>query len=445
MRCLFLCFLPPLAFAQSIAPPAGESVEPAKSTSLSAKPEKERIDWGSITRQSLFFTGIQHAFRIGTEPGTRDGLKGPFWRGYADSVGNLHGWADGDPFYVNYIGHPIQGAVSAQIFVQNDPTARLQRFGSGPQYFRSRMKAMAFAWAYSTWFEIGPMSEASIGKIQASRPQQGFVDHVVTPIIGTGWLLTEDFLDEKLILPFERRFQNKWGRIMMRSWLNPARSFTNALRFKSPWYRDTRGGITLAHYRAPIEIPPEPDRAFPLAAKFEFTSIPMWVHYRETQCAGGGGEAAWRPLPSLQLVGRLHGCQLRDLAPNRTGDTLTYEAGPRWTPLASSRLSPYVQLLVGGMKLTRYETDTARRALLIARANAAGQPPPREEEYRTQAIRHGLAFAAGSGVDMRLHPAVAIRLASVEYTRTFAGPLDGRNYNHGLQLSSGVILRFGTW
>lgn len=63
---------------------------------------------------------------------------------------------------------------------------------------------------YSTWFEIGPVSEVSLGNIQSRRPQQGFVDHVVTPMPGAGWLVAEDFLDEKLILPFERRFEKKW-------------------------------------------------------------------------------------------------------------------------------------------------------------------------------------------------------------------------------------------
>ncbi len=407
------------------------------------------VDWHAIVRQSAFFTGIQHAFRLGTEPGTREGMKGPFFRGYVDSVGNLHGWGDGDQFYVNYVGHPIQGAVSGFIYIQNDPQARLMRFGRDPRYWRSRMKAMGASWAYSTWFEVGPFSEASIGKIQSRRPQQGFVDHVVTPVIGTGWLIAEDFLDEKIILPFERRVENNWARMMVRSWLNPSRSFTNALRFKSPWYRDNRGGILKHHYRAPHVMAPEAPREFPKAAPMEITALPFWTRFDGTQCAGGGGQVAFRLAPSLQLVGQLSGCQLRDLAPNRTGDSLTYAIGPRWTPLSERRLSPYAQVLVGGNKLTRYEVDPVRERLLKSEARRKGIEAPAPEAYSQSKIRHGVALSAGTGLDIRLNPAFAFRLASVEYARSWAGnpknSIDGRTYNQGLQLSTGVILRMGTW
>ena len=407
------------------------------------------VDWRAVAQQSALFTGIQHAFRLGTEPGTRSGMKGPFWGGYADAVGDLHGWGDGDPFLVNYIGHPMQGSVSGFIYIQNDPRARLMRFGRDPRYWRSRMKAMSIAWAYSTWFEVGPVSEASIGKIQSRRPQQGFVDHVVTPVIGTGWLVAEDFLDEKVILPFENRFENRFARMMVRSWLNPSRSFSNALRFKAPWYRDSRGGITVAHYRAPHVMEPEPSRQYPKAAPFEITALPLWTRFDGTQCAGGGGQAAFRLSPSWQLVAQVNGCQLRDLAPNNSGDSLTYVIGPRWTPLADRRFSPFAQVLVGGNKLTRYEVDPVRERVLKSEAKRRGVELPAPELYTQTDIRHGLALQAGTGLDIRLNPAFAFRLASIEYARSWAsqpgGVLEGRNLNQGLQLSSGVILRMGTW
>jgi len=46
------------------------------------------------------------AFRCATEQGTRDGFSNPFFRGSLElSAKILHGWNDGDPFLVNYIGH----------------------------------------------------------------------------------------------------------------------------------------------------------------------------------------------------------------------------------------------------------------------------------------------------------------------------------------------------
>lgn len=407
------------------------------------------VEWHNLARQTMLFTGIQHAFRLGTEPGTREGMKGPFWGGYADAVGSLHGWGDGDPFLVNYIGHPMQGAVSGYLYIQNDPRARVMRFSRDPRYWRSRMKAMGFAWAYSTWFEIGPLSEASIGKIQSRRPQQGFVDHVVTPVIGTGWLVTEDFLDEKVILPFERRFNNTFARMMMRSWLNPSRSFSNALRGKVPWYRDTRGGIWARNYRAPHELELETPRTLPKAAPLELTALPIWTHYGDTQCAGGGGQAAFRLSRSWQLVAQVSGCELRDLAPNSSGDMLTYVIGPRWTPLSERRLSPYAEFLFGGSKLTRYDVDREREHVLKSEAIRKGVAVPPEEAYSQTDIYHGLALTAGTGVDIRLNPALALRLASIEYARSWAripgSVTEGRSYNQGLQLSTGVILRMGTW
>jgi len=403
------------------------------------------VDWRAVVQQSAMFTGMQHAFRLRTEPGTRSGLKGPFWHGYVQSIDNLHGWGDGDPHYVNYVGHPIQGAVSGFIYIQNDPQARLMRFGRDPRYWRSRLKAMGVAWTYSTWFEIGPVSEASIGNIQSKRPQQGFVDHVVTPLVGTGWLVAEDFLDEKLILAFERRFENKWARMMMRSWLNPSRSFSNALRFKVPWYRDSRGGIMPGRYRAPHVMEPEVPRQYPTAAPIEVTALPHWTNYNGTQCAGAGGQAAFRLSPHWQIVGQLNGCQLRDLPANVSGDSLTYAIGPRWTPMAERRLSPFAQVLVGGRKLTKYESDPVVERILKVEALKKGRELPAPESYSTSDLRHGLALAAGTGVDIRLNAALAFRLASIEYARSWAGAADSRSYNQGLQLSTGVILRMGTW
>lgn len=406
---------------------------------------ESRVDWGSMARQAALFTGIQHAFRLGTEQGTRAGMKGPFFRGYANSVASMHGWGDGDPFLVNYIGHPIQGSISGFIYLQNSPRERMLRFGRDPRYWRSRMKAMGAAWVYSTLFEVGPVSEASIGKIQERRPQQGFVDHVVTPIIGTGWLITEDLLDEKVVLRFEERFENKWARMMVRSWLNPSRSFSNAMRFKPPWYRDSRGGITAAHYRPPAAMQPEGARAFPLAAKFEVSAIPIWTRFDGTQCAGGGGQAAYRITPDWQIVAQLSGCQLRDLGPNRSADSLFYAAGPRWTPAAERRLSPFAHVLIGGNKITRYEVDAAREAILKAEARRAAKPLPAIETYTQSETRNGFGLLAGAGVDVRIHEAVALRLATVEYMKSWADAIDGRTYGRGLQLSSGVILRMGTW
>jgi hypothetical protein len=222
------CLLPASLFAQTDAVPAtGESFQ-----------------WTSAIRESLGFLAIEHGLRIATDPDTRNGLPGPFWRDYARSVAGISGWGDGDPWQVNYVGHPFQGAVSGFIEVQNDPSFRTAEFGKSSRYWHSRLRALAFAAAYSTQFEIGPISEASIGNVGLKKGTAGAVDLVVTPIGGFGVMVAEDWLDRCVDVPFERWTTKPLPRALARGLLNPNRSLANMLRGRLPWHRDTRPGIT---------------------------------------------------------------------------------------------------------------------------------------------------------------------------------------------------------
>src|SRR5262249_53825508 len=154
--------------------------------------------------------------RWATEPGTRSGGIG-LGSSYRRSLGNIHGWADGDPFYVNYIGHPIQGAVAGRLYLLNDARFHRTEFGMSREYWKGKLRATVFAWAFSEQFEIGPISEASVGHIQAYFPQQGLVDHVVTPTAGLIWMLGEDAVDRYFIRPLEDRTANKWARLALRT------------------------------------------------------------------------------------------------------------------------------------------------------------------------------------------------------------------------------------
>src|ERR1039457_868268 len=82
------------------------------------------IAWSHVFESSLMFLTIEHVFRYTTESGTRDAFDTPFWPGYFDSVKSLHGWAEGDPFLVNYVGHPMQGAVAGFMWQHNDSAYR---------------------------------------------------------------------------------------------------------------------------------------------------------------------------------------------------------------------------------------------------------------------------------------------------------------------------------
>ncbi|MCL5743789.1 MAG: hypothetical protein M1541_07655 [Acidobacteria bacterium] len=367
----------------------------------------EGIQWKQLLTQSAAFVGIMHGFRLATEPGTRHNLGGAFWRGYTDSVGNLHGWGDGDPVYVNYIGHPMQGAVSGRLFNQNDPQFRRAVFGRNAPYWKSRLRSAAFAWAFSTQFEIGPLSEATIGKIQNDYPQQGFVDHVITPFMGMAWMVAEDAVDKYAIERIERLTYNPWVRLLARGSLNPTRSLANVLRGKVPWYRDTRSGVLdydpAPHYKqSRFGLPspnsgkePEATRDFGVAnAEIGFVTESLSLSPRRGAggCLGGGGEFAYRMAPAWQMVLGVGGCKMLDPGDNRTGDALTYLIGPRWTAAPAGHWSPYVQFLIGGEKLTWDRTLPDLKAAYDQLAIKTQAAAPQRPVYLIHEEASGLAL-----------------------------------------------------
>ena len=203
------------------------------------------FDWKGAAKQSLFLLAIMHSYNFASGDGARVELRGPFFKDYFRSVESLRGWDDGDPFIANYIAHPMQGAVAGYIQIQNDPKGRGQEFAMSKAYWNSRLKAAGFALLFSTQWEIGPLSEASLGNI-GLKPYEGsphpmaWVDLVITPSVGTAWLVGEDMLDRFVICKFENKFSNHVLRVLIRSFLNPSRSMSNIVRFEYPWYRDRR-------------------------------------------------------------------------------------------------------------------------------------------------------------------------------------------------------------
>jgi hypothetical protein len=372
-------------------------------------------------------------------------------------VANLHGWADGDPFYVNYVGHPLHGAIAGFIWVQNDRRFLHAEFGKSRAYWKSRLRAMTFAWAYSTQFEIGPVSEATVGNVQAKYPQQGFVDHVITPTLGLAWMIGEDALDRRVIRWVETRTTNRYVRLLIRGGLNPARSMANIMRGAPPWHRDTRAGVLAVHSpslpagssspSSPVEREAEVFVSQPAPIEISIiANVNSALPVRSRPwCLGGGAEAAFRVSADWQLVGEVSGCNELGAAVNLSGDSLTYAAGPRWTPRARNRWHPYVQFLVGGSKVTQEETFPERKLMLSAAAAQAGVPPPEHHAYTRATARSGPVLIAGTGMNFRLNRVAAVRIAGIDYVRSWAGESNGYRYGAGLQLRTGVTLQLRTW
>ena len=146
----------------------------------------------------------------------------------------------------NYIAHPMQGAVTGRIFINNSDKSKKLEFGKSKDYWTSRLKAMAWSAVWSTQFELGPISEATIGNVglydRTGPNRMGWVDLVITPTVGTGAIVGEDAIDKYLLKKWlENGLDPNRKRVkLFRTFFTPFQTFTNILRGKVPWHRDNR-------------------------------------------------------------------------------------------------------------------------------------------------------------------------------------------------------------
>jgi hypothetical protein len=228
---------------------AGQPAEPAAEPYYdddndSARFRRPQFHWKPAIQQSLLMLAVQHGFRL-TQKKTIDELGGNFFMDWFDSAKALKGWRDGDTAFINYFAHPLQGAVTGRIYVNNSDRAKKLDFGISREYWRSRMKALIWSAAWSTQFELGPISEASIGNVgmtwKKGHCTMAYVDLVVTPVVGTGVMVGEDAIDKYILKNWiERGSDNKVKIRILRTVLTPSLSLSNLLRGKVPWKRDNR-------------------------------------------------------------------------------------------------------------------------------------------------------------------------------------------------------------
>jgi len=368
----------------------------------------------------------------------------------------MHGWSDGDGYYENYLGHPIEGAVSGYIWIHHDPRYRVVQFGTDRDYWMSRLRAYAFAWAFSEQFEIGPISEASIGQIQRYCCQYGFVDHVITPNGGLVWMLAGDAVDRYVTVPIENRVHNRNVRILTRMALNPPQTFANLMMFHSPWRRENRASPT--QYDGEIYLrrseslaaavsPEGHPEGFNVVPKFELAaSLPGLYQIGGLNCLGGGGIGAFRATDLRQWTVEVSGCTLGNSLPrNWSGDSLTFAVGPQWIVHSAGRWSPHAHFRVGVQKITEELLNPELEKLVLAKVPPGADKHKYHDLYTQHWETTGFSMALGGGVDVALNRALALRVANLDYTRSWLGNLNGRNFDHGLRLSTGIVLRIGTW
>jgi hypothetical protein len=231
--------------------------------STRSRQPKQGFHWRRALFESFVFLSLEQAYVVHDDYHwvvAEDGVPlNHYWRDYKQSLSTwIHsGWDDGDSFVTNYIGHPIQGALTGYIQVQNDPQGEKLEFSNSKAYWSSRFKAMLWNTAYSTQWKIGPLSEMTVEKYGTQTRGRwnrdgtwpckqncvsgvGQVDLIVTPLGGLGWMLVEDILDKEIARRVEGATRNQFLIDFTRCALNPIRAGANILHSKRPWYRASR-------------------------------------------------------------------------------------------------------------------------------------------------------------------------------------------------------------
>jgi hypothetical protein len=222
--------MPATSFAQPAdeAPSRVPAVEGGKSAAILA-----------AFADSLKLLMLEHGTRLAFQEKTRSELGGPFWRDYRRSVRWPGQWEDADDWWVNYVGHPIHGAAAGYVWLDHEPGAPTT-ISLRARYWASRARAVAWVGFYSLQFEIGPLSEASIGNVGMRPETTGWVDHVVTPVGSLGFIVAEDALDRYFVRWVEQHTRNRVARATLRLIFNPGRTLSNTANGRAPWSRADR-------------------------------------------------------------------------------------------------------------------------------------------------------------------------------------------------------------
>lgn len=228
-----------------------------------------KFHWGPALGQFSEFLGVETGWNLATNKWIRQlTFHGHFVQNYFNAVAgfSFSRWDDENPFYDDYLGHPIMGAIAMDIYIQNDPRGKSLELQNTRAYWHSRFRALLWSALYSLEWKLGPISEASVGNTggfliydygdHKLTTGTGTVGLVVTPVGGWIWNMAEDATDEHVIARLERKSKNPLYLFSIQ-FLNPCRGFSNLLRFKAPWYRDSRMVKAWMHSenRAPESLP----------------------------------------------------------------------------------------------------------------------------------------------------------------------------------------------
>lgn len=210
-----------------------------------------RPHWRQLIITSSIFNAFQNAGNLYTGYWYRYETTTGAWfqRWFNSDLGWKWGqWNDGNPFLDDYVGHPMMGAITGFMWIQNDPKGMAVDFGNNREYWHSRLVSMVYSAAYSFEWKFGPFGEAGVGHNGdhatdvvhgVVQNDTGDVELITTPVGGFGWTIAEDILDKYVVQRIEEKPRGPFPLLLM-SFLTPARATANIFRFRPPWYRDGR-------------------------------------------------------------------------------------------------------------------------------------------------------------------------------------------------------------
>jgi len=229
---------------------------PAEDCSLDTTHARQcRVHWHQLIISTTLFNAFEDAGNLYTGYWYRwETTHGDWFDRWIDSAADWRWnvWNDANPVLDDYVGHPMMGAITNDVWIQNDPkSVRVEPSNTWP-YWRRLLRAGAFSAAYSFWWKLGPAGEASIGHNgdhyyydnsykngTELTNETGWVTLVTTPVGGVLWTMGEDEMDRHVVAPAEGAGRNPFGMLGL-SFLEPAHATANILRFRPPWYRDDR-------------------------------------------------------------------------------------------------------------------------------------------------------------------------------------------------------------
>ena len=235
----------------AVSPPR-EPVAPEDCSLDTTHARSCREHWGQLILSSTLFNAFQDAGNLYTGYWYRyETTHGDWFDRWINSAAGWRWsvWSDDNPFLDDYVGHPMMGAITNDLWIQNDPKSMAVVQSNTGAYWRGLLRAGTFSTAYSFWWKLGPTGEASVGHngdhlepydngLKQSN-ETGWVELVTTPVGGVLWTMAEDALDKHLVAPAEAPGRNPFALLGL-SFLEPAHATANIFRWRPPWYRDDR-------------------------------------------------------------------------------------------------------------------------------------------------------------------------------------------------------------